>query len=158
MDGLYETDFIAWTEQQASVLREAAARQSNLALDWENLAEEVRDLGRAHYRAVASQIGRIVEHLLKLEFSPATQPRSSWQTTIDAARAEIEGLLESDPGLQPRLAEMIRREAPRAARLAAKAMTRYGEDASGVTARLTGGTIYTPDQILGDWLPGDPPA
>jgi hypothetical protein len=155
MGDLYETDFITWTEQQARVLREAAASRSNLALDWPNLIEEVEALGREHYRAVASQIRRIVAHLLKLEFSPATEPRAGWRTTVRNARAEIEGVLESDPGLKPRLADMIRKEAPRATKLAAEIMSDHGEDASGIMARLRAGAIYAPTQILDDWFPGD---
>jgi len=98
MSDLYETDFIGWTEQQARVLREAAASRSNLALDWENLIEEVEDLGRSYYLGVASRIARIIEHLLKLEFSPATAPRLGWRSTIRTTGGEIESRLESDPG------------------------------------------------------------
>ena len=37
---LYEDDVVAWAEQQAKALREAAARNSNLPIDWANVAEE----------------------------------------------------------------------------------------------------------------------
>ena len=43
---LYEEDFVRWTEQQSRALREAAGVGTNLPLDWENLAEEGRELGR----------------------------------------------------------------------------------------------------------------
>jgi len=110
-------------------------------------------LGRSHSDAVASQIRRVVLHLLKLEFSPATQPRAGWRETVREARAEIEGRLESDPGLKPRLPEMIRRESPRATRLAAQALLDYGEHAAATSARAR--SHYTDEQILGSWLPGD---
>ena len=61
---LYETDFIGWTEQQARLLRAAAAQRPNLSLDWDHLAEEVEDLGKSHRRALSSQIGLVIEHLL----------------------------------------------------------------------------------------------
>ena len=149
---LYDTDFIGWTEQQARLLRAAAAQRPNLSLDWDHLAEEVEDLGKSHRRALSSQIGLVIEHLLKLQFSPASQPRPGWIDTIDRARDEIESWLASEPGLRPRLAAMIADEAPRAARRVARSLTRHGEDTPAVLARLNDGS-YTPEQITGDWLP-----
>ncbi len=43
MSGLYDQDFVRWTEEQAAALRRA--KSSNQALDWENLAEEIESLG-----------------------------------------------------------------------------------------------------------------
>jgi Domain of unknown function DUF29 len=37
----YERDFVAWTEQQADLLRRAAAREPTSDLDLRNLAEEI---------------------------------------------------------------------------------------------------------------------
>ena len=115
----YDQDFIGWTEQQARVLQEAAAHGSNLALDWKNLIEEVEGLGRSQYDAVASHVRRVMVHLLKLEFSPAGGPKASWRESVRDARADIEGRLQRDPGLKPRLAEMIGSKAPRTTKLAA---------------------------------------
>ena len=155
MDSLYERDVIAWTEQQARILREAAGRQTNLALDWENIAEELQDLGRSELRALGSEIRRIIQHLLKLEFSTATDPRFQWTTSITDARVEIEGLLESDPGLQPRLPEIIRKEVPRSVRAASRDLRTHGEVDAACQAAALDATHYTQDQILGDWFPGD---
>ena len=44
---LYQTDYYAWTRQQAAALRELAAARANTTLDLENLAEEVEKLGRS---------------------------------------------------------------------------------------------------------------
>jgi hypothetical protein len=153
MDQLYDQDFIGWTEQQARLLREAAGRGTNLSLDWSNLVEEVEGLGRSHYDAVASQIRRIIVHLLKLEFSPAGDPRPGWVATIADARAEVESRLAHDPGLRPRVRLMLHEEAPRAVKAAAQQLRAYGEDAA---AREVGrlGDHYTAEQVLGDWLPG----
>ena len=148
---LYEYDFIAWTEQQAKALREAARLRTNLDLDWEHLAEEVEDLGRSYRRALASHVSTAIEHLLKLEFSPATEPRRTWRDTVRRARAEIEAWLEDEPGLRPRLPGIIAQERPRAARLAAQGLLDFHEDDTGVRARL--GDMYTDEQILGDWFP-----
>ena len=63
---LYERDFCHWTAEQAAALRAAAARRLDLALDFENLAEEIESLGRSDRRALVSHIKRVIEHLLKL--------------------------------------------------------------------------------------------
>ena len=73
---LYQTDYYAWTKQQAAALRAMAARARELDLDLENLAEEVESLGRSDLNTVRSQVQRIIEHLLKLEYSPASEPRA----------------------------------------------------------------------------------
>jgi hypothetical protein len=156
MSDLYEQDFIGWTEQQARLLRQAAAAGSNLGLDWANLIEEVESLGRSEYRALASQVRRIMLHLLKLEFSTATNPRAGWEESVADARAEISSLLRSDPGLRPRLAGIIADEAPRAAKLAVAALRAHGEDPAALIACQRGGATHTQDQILGDWLPERP--
>ena len=58
--GLYEEDFVRWTEGQAAALRRVkrlAARstgRSNLRLDWENLAEKIESLGKSDRRELRS--------------------------------------------------------------------------------------------------------
>ena len=46
----YEDDLLLWTQEQASVLREADGRGIDLPLDWDNLAEEIEGLGRSERR------------------------------------------------------------------------------------------------------------
>jgi hypothetical protein len=97
---LYDEDFLAWSIDQAGALRAAARTASNQKLDWENLAEEIESLGTSQKLALHSQMRRIVHHLLKLEFSPATEPRRGWMELIDDARSEIEDLLQTSPSLK----------------------------------------------------------
>ena len=85
LSALYDEDFVRWTEEQAAALRSAislpAGRtgSSNLPLDWENLAEEIESLGKSDRRELRSQITRVLRHLLKLDVSPAAEPRASWR-------------------------------------------------------------------------------
>lgn len=155
MSDLYATDYIAWTEQQADVLRRAAAQGSNLALDWEHLIEEVLSLGASERRAVGSQVRRIIEHLLKLEFSPAVNPRAGWRESIIDARAEIESLVGRDPGLAPRLPDIIAEEWPRALRSVPQMLRAYRETEAAAAVRRLGPGHYGQAQILGAWFPDD---
>ena len=73
----YEDDFYAWTRHQASALRRLADQRWTGPLDLLHLAEEVEGLGSEQQWAVESQLERIIEHLLKLEHSPSSQPQAS---------------------------------------------------------------------------------
>ena len=97
---LYDEDFVRWTEAQAAALREAAGLATNSPLDWENLAEEIDSLGRSLRHELRSRLMVIVEHLLKLEHSPAVDPRRGWMETIDRERVVIEDLLQESPSLR----------------------------------------------------------
>ena len=83
---LYEEDFVRWTEEQSRALRKASQSRVNLALDWQNLAEEIDDLGRSVRRELRRRLTVIVEHLMKLEHSPAIDPRGGWMDTINRVR------------------------------------------------------------------------
>src|ERR1700741_650362 len=83
----YEDDFYAWTRHQAEVLRTMPV--SDNRFDRERVAEEIEDLGKSERDAVRSQIRRIIEHLLKLAYSPAEQPRFDWMETIVDAREAL---------------------------------------------------------------------
>jgi hypothetical protein len=76
----YDTDILLWSEQQAELLRSRAAN----ALDWENLAEEIVDVGRSELRAVAS-------HLVQAEAWPLSREVPHWRAEArghrDDARA-----------------------------------------------------------------------
>ena len=86
---LYEEDFFAWTRDQATALRRMAKDRWNGPLDLEHLAEEIEDVGSDRRDAVRSQVRRIIEHLLKLEHSRASDPRGGWRGSIIDARSEI---------------------------------------------------------------------
>jgi hypothetical protein len=156
MSDLYEQDFVGWTEQQARLLREAAAQRTNLALDWANLAEEVESLGRSELRALESQIYRLILHLLKLEFSSSREPRAGWLETVRNARIKIHRHLRHDPGMSPRMPGLIADAHTDAMREAIRTLQDHGEDASGLLACQRSGAAYTQDQLLAEWLPEPP--
>ena len=150
---LYDQDFLLWTEEQATALRRA--RDSNLPLDWENLAEEIESLGASQRTELNSQIRRVLRHLFKLEASPAIDPRAGWRATVRDARIEIEDLLETSPSLRREIDAVSKRQSTTAAKLASNDLEDHGERADGVWARLEKGG-FTAEQILGDWFPEAP--
>jgi hypothetical protein len=155
MSDLYDRDFVEWTADQAAALRRASTAGANLPLDWENLAEEIESLGKSQRRELGSQIRRVLRHLLKLEASPAADPRAGWRATIRAARADIEDVLADSPSLRRGVADLIEKQTPIAAELAAADLARHGEGADAVESRVQAGG-FTAEQVLGDWFPGAP--
>ena len=154
---LYETDTVAWSEQQAAALRAAARGSSNQPLDWENLAEEIEDLARSLRLGLRSQIVRIIQHLVKLAHSPAVDPRHGWRPTIRQARLEIDLILKDSPSLRRELPRFIEEESGRAVELAIKDMEEYDE-----VSRFDLPTLkkagFTEEHVLGDWFPEEPAA
>ena len=147
---LYKDDFYAWTRDQAAALRRLAEQRWNGPLDLEHLAEEVEDLGMQARNAVRSQIERVIEHLLKLEHSPAAEPRAGWMNSVDDARARIEDAMtptihrETEPSLS-----MLYR---RARRRAARDLVAQGEKAA--ARALSAECPYAFDDLISDeWWP-----
>ena len=89
MTSLYETDFFKWTQEQAKALQE----QDIKALDWDNLKEEIEDLGNEKLNAVNSFFKRLIEHRLKLDYSQDIYPRNHWLREVDNFQDEIEDRL-----------------------------------------------------------------
>jgi len=152
---LYDEDFVAWTQQQAKALRAAAGSRTNQPLDWENLAEEVEDLGKSVRRELGSQIRRIIQHLLKLQYSPSADPRRGWFESVTGARAEIEDILEQNPSLARELDDQIAKQTARAIDLAIEDLEEFGE-IDNTSRRTLRSTHYSQEQIVGRWFPPAP--
>jgi Domain of unknown function DUF29 len=152
---LYERDFAAWSQQQAEALR-AAARGSNQPLDWENLAEEIEDLGRSQRSALRSQIMRIIQHLVKLEYSPSIEPRNGWRRSIRLARLQAQKRIEENPSLKAELGRFTAEETRRGIELAIADIEEHDE-VDELDASVLRRASYTEEQVLGDWFPEEPP-
>jgi hypothetical protein len=99
----YDTDFYAWTQAQAAAIR----AKDVAALDIDHLAEEVENLGRAVRKSLGSQLERLLLHLLKWRYDPATDPRRLWRVTIRHARREIADDLAENQTLHSYPAERL---------------------------------------------------
>jgi hypothetical protein len=150
----YDVDFYAWTQRQGALLRRLAAgeRLNDADLDWPNIAEEIETLGRSERGAIASHITNIIEHLVKLETSPARDPRAGWKSTIRRSRIRVQDLLEDSPSLRRLLPVLVSKAVSSGRRLAEISLTDHGDVPTVDLQSLT----YTPDQVLGDWFPDEP--
>ncbi|EEP60044.1 conserved hypothetical protein [Sulfurihydrogenibium yellowstonense SS-5] len=72
---LYEKDFVLWVEKNLRLLKEKQFDE----VDWENLLEEIEDMGRRHLESVISFMAVILEHLYKWEnFRENENMGNSW--------------------------------------------------------------------------------
>lgn len=86
-DVSYQHDVLAWSRAQAAALRRREAGHN--ALDYDNLAEEIEDVGLSILHGCESQVANILEHMLKIEYvrSPEDLPR--WRAEIRAFRKPL---------------------------------------------------------------------
>jgi hypothetical protein len=56
---LYESDFYAWTQEQYQLLKTGDIEK----IDWQNLAEEIIDMGRSEKRELESRLELLLMHL-----------------------------------------------------------------------------------------------
>ncbi|MBV8887413.1 MAG: DUF29 family protein [Chroococcidiopsidaceae cyanobacterium CP_BM_RX_35] len=61
MSEIYLADFNSWIDRTVQLLRERRWHE----IDLETLIEEVEDLGKSERRGIASQLTRLLLHLLK---------------------------------------------------------------------------------------------
>jgi len=143
MPNTYDRDLTLWAKDTAQLLRE---RRWD-AIDWEHLIEEVEDLGKSERSAIASQMERIMVHLLKWQYQP--QRRSdSWLDSINDGRSQIRRKIEDSPSLRSHPEQVLEKEYVRARREAAR---QTGLEIS-VFPELCPFII---EQVIEDWLPDD---
>jgi hypothetical protein len=138
----YESDFFAWTQEQARLLRAGEIPE----LDIENIAEELEDMGRSIRRELRNRLAVLTMHLLKWRYQPGFRS-SSWRGTIKEQRVQIADLLDESPSLKSVLAQdfskIYRLSVSEALRETGLAETTFPVECP-----------FTPDQIMAeDFLP-----
>lgn len=98
MTSLYHTDFHAWANQQAALLR-----AGNLgAADIPNLIEEIESMGRSEQRELVNRLVVLLLHLLKWRFQPSLRGHS-WRLSIREQRLRLAAHLADNPSLKAKL-------------------------------------------------------
>jgi len=100
MSDLYQTDLHAWTQAQVDALRRRSANE----IDWDNLLEEIDDLGQSLHRELERRLAVLITHLLKWEQQPRFRSRS-WVGTVNEQRRQITRHLSKNPSLKASLDE-----------------------------------------------------
>jgi hypothetical protein len=115
---LYEKDFYLWVIKNLKLLKN---KEYGL-VDWENLLEEIEDMGQRYLDSAVSFMAVILEHLYKWEnFRDREDVGYSWISSINNARNELDVIFERHPSVRKKSAE----ELPPAWRIAVKRLVRW---------------------------------
>lgn len=142
----YRTDFYAWTQEQAALLRTEELEQ----LDLPNLIEEIESMGASQRKAVKRRLLVLLMHLLRWQYQPGHKGRrpNSWRSTIRTQRNEIEIELSDSPSLRREVPDFIAYVYPRARKGAA-------EETGLALSTFPTDCPWTLEEVLDeDWLPG----
>jgi Domain of unknown function DUF29 len=142
---LYESDFYAWTLEQAALLRDQQWTQVDLS----NLIEEIESLGKQQRQELRNRLSILIGHLLKWEYQSQHRSRS-WLATLRIQRLDVSELLEDSPSLKPYLEEALQKAYLKGVALAV-AETNLPE------RTFPKDCPYSLAQVLGDrFFPGEP--
>jgi len=99
---LYEADFYGWIQTQAAMLR----AKNFVALDLENLVEEIESMGKSEKRELESRLEVLLMHLLKWRYQPERRS-TSWELTIEEQRRRLALHLAENPSLKSKIADVF---------------------------------------------------
>lgn len=102
MSTLYDTDFYAWANEQAALLRAGQLSAADIA----NIAEEIESMGKAEKRELVSRLTVLLLHLLKWQYQSKRRGRS-WRLTMKEQRRQLFRHLRDNPSLSDKLTEAI---------------------------------------------------
>ena len=115
MRSTYYTDFFAWANEQAALLRSGKLTEADI----EHIAEEIESMGRTEKRELVNRLIVLLAHLLKWKFQPKQRGRS-WLLTIKEQRNGVADHLADNPSLKSKTEEAMNTAYRSAILLAAK--------------------------------------
>lgn len=99
---LYQQDYYQWLNTTAQLLRDRRLDD----VDFDNLIEEIEDMGSSQRRELKNRLIVLLMHLLKYQYQPSKRS-SSWVSTILEQRRQLEFLLKDSPSLKPYYLEVF---------------------------------------------------
>ena len=123
---LYERDFYSWSMQQADALKSRDLK----AIDWENVIEEIADLGKAQQHNWEAFCARVIEHMLKIDYYREATEKvlEQWLQEILDFRQEMAELIDKNPGLKGQYAKMLAAAWKRGRGYACRRLAEYDKD------------------------------
>jgi hypothetical protein len=101
----YEQDFYLWITTTIEKIR----NRDFDSVEWENVLEELEDLGNERKNELESRLMVLFEHLLKLAYwnEERAYNERGWKGTIREQRKRLNRLLKKNPSLKPYLIEVF---------------------------------------------------
>ena len=94
---LYHQDLNLWRQKIITAIQNRKLKN----MDWDNLIEEINDMGASEKRALRSYTKRLIEHILKLKYweSEREYNQRGWKKEVVNFREEIKSILQESPSL-----------------------------------------------------------
>jgi hypothetical protein len=77
-ESIYEHDVLAWSQNQAELIRRLGRGETVDGVDWTNVAEEIESVGRSELHDVEDYLTRMMVRLLKLQAWPDSTEADHW--------------------------------------------------------------------------------
>jgi hypothetical protein len=104
---LYDKDYPLWVDINLQLLKDKAYE----LVDWDNLFEEIEDMGRSDLKACISYLAVILEHLYKLDnfkdIAGGETAGKSWIRSIINSRLDIDAMFKIYPSLKYKLPKEV---------------------------------------------------
>ncbi len=98
----YVSDFHAWANKQAALLRAGEFAAADIA----HIAEEIESLGQTETRELVNCVGALQLGLLKWRYLPKRR-NANWQASIKVMRLNLAKHLKDNPSLRANLPRAI---------------------------------------------------
>jgi hypothetical protein len=100
---LYHQDLNLWRQEIINAIQTKQLEN----MDWDNLIEEINDMGASEKRALRSYLKRLIEHILKLRYWQSEREYNlrGWKKEVVNFREEIKSILEESPSLNNYLSQ-----------------------------------------------------
>ena len=95
---LHEQDFNLWVEQT----KVAIQNRDFESMDWENLWDEIDDMGKSEKRSLESFLELLIAHILKINYWEKERDRNytHWKVEVRNFRTRLRRLLKRNPSLR----------------------------------------------------------
>jgi Domain of unknown function DUF29 len=102
---LHDRDFNLWIEET----KKAIQNRDFQNMDWDNLLDEIDDMGKSEKRSLESYLQRLIEHLLKIQYWESERERNyqHWRSEVINFRKRIKRLVKANPSFKPLLEEIF---------------------------------------------------
>ncbi|MGL6342978.1 MAG: DUF29 domain-containing protein [Waterburya sp.] len=101
---LHEQDFNLWIEE----IKQKIQNQDFVDMDWDNLLDEIDDMGKSEKRSLESYLQRLIEHILKLKYWESEREKNyrHWRAEVANFRNQINRLLKRNPSFKKYMEEI----------------------------------------------------
>lgn len=101
---LHDRDFNLWVEET----KKAIQNRDFENMDWDNLLDEIDDMGKSEKRSLESYLERLIAHILKLQYWESEKERNykHWKVEIINFRRRIKRLIKQNPSFNAHLKEI----------------------------------------------------